>query len=64
MVKQRKKLEEELADLHNLVDVKGDEESKQSEARRMRELEIEDLRHQLEAMTAELDSLRKKSAQA
>lgn len=60
ITRQKTKMEQELTDLHQLVDAKGDEQSKMAESRRLRESEFESLRASFNAvqvflLNAELD---------
>eukprot|EP00833_Pecoramyces_ruminatium_P015999 jgi/Orpsp1_1/1190031/evm.model.d7180000076232.1 len=56
---QKKNLEKEINKLHELIQIKGDEESKQSEASKIRENEIQNLRIQLSDLQADYDNLRR-----
>ncbi|KAI9343887.1 myosin heavy chain [Zopfochytrium polystomum] len=58
-IRVRKKLEEELQHMALLIEERGSEETKQSELRRLREVELSDLKGQLGSTLQELENSRK-----
>lgn len=62
LLNSKNKLERDLEHLHTVMQEKGNEESKQSELRRLRESELNDIRSQLATVQSQLEEARQQHA--